>query len=225
MQIRLHNIVMHTKVLGPGIRTAIWFQGCKRECAGCMSPASRPLDGGRIVDADDVINAVIGEKNNIEGITVSGGEPFLQVDGLCYLLEAIRERTKLGVIIYSGFTMGQLRAMKSVKIDKIIDGLADLIIDGEYVDELNDGLALRGSSNQKLNFIRERYNGCRDLYESHKRDAEVFASEKDLFFVGIPSKDTLEGWKKAADDLKIFKDIPGEHGQKIGQKAGSIEVV
>lgn len=202
MQMRLHNIVMHTRVLGPGVRTAIWFQGCKRNCKGCMSPDSRPIGGGRAVNVNEVVDAIVKEKDNIEGITISGGEPFLQADELHYLLESIREKTDLGVIIYSGYKIDQLKDMQSAKIDQIINELADLIIDGEYIDELNDGIALRGSSNQKLNFITDRYRDFQSLYESHKRDAEVIASEKDMFFVGIPSKDTLDGWKKVMDDFK-----------------------
>ncbi len=167
-----------------------------------MSPSSRPLDGGRAVDVEDVIHAILNEKDNIEGITISGGEPFLQTDGLYYLLKAIREKTKLGVIIYTGFTLEQLKTSGSEKVDSILARMADLIIDGEYVDELNDGMALKGSSNQKLNFLTDRYLKDKELYESHKRDAEVFASEKDLFFVGIPSKDTLEEFIKAAEKMR-----------------------
>lgn len=205
MQIRLHNILMHTKVLGPGTRTAIWFQGCKRVCPRCMSPTSRPMNGGRVVEADDLINAIIDVKGDIEGVTISGGEPFLQIDGLYYLLEALRRQTDLGVIIYTGFTIEQLRELESSKIERVLTGMADLIIDGEYVDELNDGVALRGSSNQKLCFLTERYKKEIDSYENNVRNAEVVATDKELFFVGIPSRNMLKEWKEVAKDFQQNK--------------------
>lgn len=198
--VRLHNIVMHTKVLGPGIRTAIWFQGCNRRCKGCMSPVSRPLDGGKLVKLNDVIQAVIAEPG-IEGVTISGGEPFLQIEALYYFLKSIKEQSVLGVIIYSGFTLKELEDMNQPMVDEIISGLADIIIDGEYVDELNDGKALKGSANQTVHFITDRYLAYKDIYEQKKRNAEVIATEKDIFFIGIPAKDTLTEWKNVTEEL------------------------
>lgn len=198
--IRIHNMILHTKALGPGLRTAIWLQGCERRCKGCMSPGSRPLDGGRLVRVSDVAQAVL-QLSDVEGITVSGGEPFLQVDALYSLLSSIREKSNLGVIIYTGFTLEELRKMDNPKVTQIISEMADIIIDGEYVEELNDGIALKGSSNQRVNFITERYVSERTLYEQNQRDVEVIATESDMFLIGIPSQKTLEEWK---DTTKQF---------------------
>lgn len=198
--IRIHNMILHTKALGPGLRTAIWLQGCERRCKGCMSPGSRSLDGGRLVRVSDVAQAVL-QLSDVEGITVSGGEPFLQVDALYRLLSIIHEKSKLGVIIYTGFTLEELRRMDNPKVTQIISEMADIIIDGEYVEELNDGMALRGSSNQHVNFITERYVSQRTLYEQNQRDVEVIATESAMFLIGVPSQKTFEEWK---DTTKQF---------------------
>ena len=110
MNIRLHDMRMHTNALGPGIRTAIWFQGCNRCCKGCMSPSSRPLDGGTLVDVEKVI-ASIKNTADIEGVTISGGEPFLQIDALFALLKSLRSDTELGIIIYTGYNFFKLIIM------------------------------------------------------------------------------------------------------------------
>ena len=199
--IRLHNMVFHTKVLGPGTRTAIWLQGCHRHCDGCMSPNSRSLDGGKLFDTDEVIEAVL-SLNDIEGITVSGGEPFLQIGALYYLLKTIKEKSDLGVIVYSGYRMDELRAMHIPEVTAIITELTDIIIDGEYVDALNDGKALKGSSNQVVNYISDRYLPYKALYEQGSRDAEVYATENEMFLVGVPAKETLEQWRNAANQLQ-----------------------
>ena len=201
MEIRLHNMIMHTRVLGPGVRTAVWLQGCLRTCENCMSPASRPVDGGRMVDADDVIEAII-STSDIEGVTISGGEPFLQPLVLHYVLKSIREQSDLGIIIYTGYTIRELKDLCIPQIDDIITCMADLIIDGEYVDELNDGRALIGSRNQSLNFITDRYRSFEYIYNSKERNTEIIATEKEVFLMGIPSKDNYLKWLKMTAELK-----------------------
>lgn len=186
-------MVLHTKVLGPGTRSAIWFQGCQRRCEGCMSPDTRSPDGGILVSIDRVVEEV-SKLNDIEGITISGGEPFLQADALFQLLNSVKKSTNLGVIIYTGFTIEQLHTMNDRKIELILTELADLIIDGEYIDQQNDGRSFIGSSNQRLTFITERYVPFQELYNGKSRNIEVLVSENELFLIGIPDRVTLNNW-------------------------------
>lgn len=199
-KVRLHNVVMKTTALGPGTRMAIWFQGCKRNCKNCMSPKSRPINGGKECSIDKILNAVYSAKD-IEGITISGGEPFLQIQPLYDLLFAIRQKTELGIIIYTGYTLDELSKLNNQMVNHIITKLADVIIDGEYIDELNDGKSLKGSSNQKVHFITDRYVPFKDLYNGDNRDVQVFVSDSEAFFVGIPDKDTLRTWKQVSEEL------------------------
>lgn len=198
MKLRIHNIILHTKVLGPGVRTAIWFQGCNRNCNGCMSQATKDTLGGKLVDVEKICDLFINLKD-IEGITISGGEAFLQIDALYEILKTVKDKSKLGVIIYTGFYIKELKAMNNPKIDEILTGLADIIIDGPYVEKLNDGKGLKGSSNQTVNFITERYLEHKSIYYADQRDTELYVNEKDLFFVGIPNKKTLESWNEISD--------------------------
>lgn len=207
--LRLHNVVYHTKVLGPGVRAAVWFQGCHRRCKGCMSESSRPMDGGRLVRISRLCDAIVACQD-IEGITVSGGEPFLQPEALYALLSNIRKRSNLGVIIYTGFTLDRLKALEDPWIGGVLNGLADLLIDGEYVEALNDGKSLRGSSNQQLHFLTERYLPQRALYEADTRNAEVMLKENQVFFVGIPSRNTWEQWQEAVRE--IDRDLQRKKG-------------
>ena len=191
--IRIHNIIKSTSVLGPGKRAAIWLQGCLKNCPGCMSPSSRPLNGGRETTVEKVANVIL-SLDNIEGLTISGGEPFLQIDALYSLVNTIKERSNLSIIVYTGYTINELRELMNVKVERLINEMIDILIDGEYVDELNDGVALRGSSNQTVHFLSERYKGFEEMYTSKKRDAEILVSDRNLFFVGIPEKETLSTW-------------------------------
>jgi anaerobic ribonucleoside-triphosphate reductase activating protein len=195
--IRLHNIILHTKVLGPGNRAAIWFQGCNRFCKGCMSDETIDLNGGKEVLIDDVCRSIT-TLTDIEGITISGGEVFLQIDALYELLRRIRDTTSFSVILYTGFHLSELMDMANPKVDEIIGSFVDIIIDGPYIDELNDGKALRGSKNQTVHFLTERYRGQAYLYDVPVRNVEMRVTGTDMFFIGIPDRNTLVSWKKMA---------------------------
>ena len=201
MKARIHNMILHTNVLGPEVRTAIWFQGCNKNCKGCMSQSTKDVSGGKLVDIEDLCESFI-VLDDIEGITISGGEVFLQIDALYKLLKIVRSKSNLGIIIYTGFYIKELEAMGNPKVDEILNGLADMIIDGPYVEELNDGKSLRGSSNQTVNYITDRYKKYNDMYESDKRNTELYVRENELFFVGVPDKKTLGSLDKLSGKLR-----------------------
>jgi anaerobic ribonucleoside-triphosphate reductase activating protein len=199
--INLHDMVLRTEVLGPGLRAAVWFQGCDKRCPGCMSEESRDARKGKLVPTDDIYERVVSARG-IEGLTVSGGEPFLQAGALRALLERIRENTELGVIIYTGYYLAELRAMRNPDIDAVTGGLADIIIDGPYIDELNDGKSLRGSSNQGVHFLTDRYVGVKSLFGEKGRRAEVRLSPDKAFFIGIPDRVSIASFKDATGATK-----------------------
>lgn len=202
--VRLHNVALRTKVLGPGERAAIWFQGCQRSCKGCMSPSSRPLDGGMLASISKLCRVVLAQEG-LEGVTISGGEPFLQPESLDSLLTFLREKSELGIIIYTGYTIEQLREKNDPHINNVLDHLADLLIDGEYVEELNDGASLKGSSNQRVIHLTDRYRSWQPLYEGTKRDVEVILTAGESFLIGIPNKATWNQWEYALKKLNTEK--------------------
>lgn len=209
--VRLHNIVLHTRVLGPGDRAAVWFQGCMRCCKGCMSPSSRPLNEGMPASISKICRAIL-DQHGLEGITVSGGEPFLQPGALESMLAALRKESNLGVIVYTGYTLEQLRDMDDPCIQRILDGFIDLLIDGEYVEEQNDGKSLKGSSNQRLIYLTDRYRPFAYLYGGNNRDVEVRLSAGEAFLIGIPNQETWRQWQGA---LAQLNEETKRHGEKI----------
>lgn len=184
MKLRVYNFIEHTEALGPFKRFGLWVQGCPFRCRGCMTPESIPNEGGLEIETSKLAEYILSFEN--EGITISGGEPFMQSDALFELLNIIKSKKNLGVIIYSGYEY------EEIKNNPLIS-LTDVLIDGRYVDELNDGVALRGSSNQKVYFLTDRYKGYEYMYESKNREVEVRISTFEV--VGIPSKKFLERLK------------------------------
>lgn len=181
MEIRLYMTCPSTEALGPYKRYALWVQGCNKRCKGCVSPDAQPLTGGYSVSVED-LTADILSAPDIEGITISGGEPFLQQEALCELIDLVRSKWDAGVIIYTGMLYSEIE-------DTPLAKRCDLIIDGEYIDELNDDKSLRGSSNQQIIRLTERYYDCVDCYYGIPgRKVEFIPNGKVIQMVGIPSK-------------------------------------
>ena len=144
MQIRIAGLVPESFVDGDGIRYAIFMQGCLRRCKGCHNPQAHSLNGGRTVDTADIIDEF---KRNplLDGITLSGGEPFLQIDAANELARAAKN-FGLNVWCYTGYKFEELPPNSESLLENI-----DVLIDGEFVESLRDlELQFRGSRNQRI---------------------------------------------------------------------------
>ena len=184
MTIRLYMTAL-TEVLGPGKRYAIWVQGCNRHCEGCIAPDTWELDGGYEVLVDELANEIINTPN-IEGITLSGGEPFLQHEPLCELIRIVRSQRDVSVIVYTGYSHKEIANTR-------LASMADIIIDGEYIQEQNDDMSLRGSSNQNIICVTDRYRHIiDDFYGKEGRKIEVSFSNGEVKMIGIPNKSFLK---------------------------------
>ncbi len=196
---RVYNYVSSTQALGPYNRFALWVAGCPFRCNHCMTPDAQPLDSGYEIDELE-LSRTINVTQDIEGITISGGEPFLQPKAISKMLENITN--DLGVIVYTGFTMDKLLAKNCKDTTELLNKI-DILIDGLYIDELNDGTqSLRGSSNQNIYQLTNRYdNVFDDYYHSNKRKIEIHLKKENIMVVGVPTKDTLgkiqDLWRKS----------------------------
>lgn len=141
-------------VLGPDKRAVLWVQGCTIGCKGCISPLSWQADNGIEIAIDDLLEWVRGQEG-IEGITVSGGEPFQQAEALTQLFEPLRKMA-YGVICYTGYRYERLLCCGSDSQKRLLR-YVDLLIDGPYMERLQSSSAWRGSSNQRLLCLSSRY--------------------------------------------------------------------
>ena len=180
--IRVYMSVPCSEVLGPYKRFVIWVQGCNRRCQGCLAKDSWALDGGELVKVDELVDKIM-QQDAIEGITISGGEPFLQQEALCELITRVREHKDIGVIIYTGMLYSEIETTA-------LAHLTDIIVDGEYVEALNDNKSLRGSSNQNIICLTERYKDIISKYYGVQgRKIELLLSDRRTQMIGIPSKE------------------------------------
>lgn len=177
-----------TDCLGPNKRFALWVQGCERGCKGCISPEMQSSTGGEVTPILDLA-AYILRQRSVEGITISGGEPFYQADRLAALLRQIKAvRPDFGVIVFTGFTYAELLASGEPEIMELL-AETDLLIDGVYKADLDDNQGLRGSSNQNYVFLTQRY--CEEQLAKYRKN-EVLLWVDSLRVVGIPTAATKE---------------------------------
>ena len=144
MKIRIAGVVPESIVDGEGIRYAIFMQGCNRNCEGCQNPATHPLDGGKIVDTEELIGAI--KKNPLlSGITLTGGEPLLQIKPAIELAKATKN-LGLNVWCYTGYTFEEIPPDAQELLKYV-----DVLVDGEFILAQRDlELDFRGSRNQRI---------------------------------------------------------------------------
>ena len=153
MKLRIHNFIEKTSVNGPGIRFGLWVQGCNLKCPNCFNPQTHSFDSGKLYEVEDIFNKILAV-NGIEGISISGGEPFLQPKPLLELVRLIKEKTNLTVLIFSGFYLSEL--VKRSLANKILT-FVDVLIAGRYIKEKQINDYLRSSDNQQIHFLSDRY--------------------------------------------------------------------
>ncbi|MGI6401194.1 MAG: anaerobic ribonucleoside-triphosphate reductase activating protein [Thermoguttaceae bacterium] len=147
MKIRIAGVVRDSIVDGPGLRYTLFVQGCPRRCPGCHNPQTHDPEGGVETTTERLLKDVASDPL-LDGVTFSGGEPFMQAAALAEMASEIR-KIGLNIVVYTGYTWEELRKAKRRDWDKLIS-LADVIVDGPFVHELRDWrLNFKGSTNQR----------------------------------------------------------------------------
>lgn len=189
-QLRIFRRQSPVRVLGPYQRAVIWVQGCDWGCRGCIVPESWSKTVGELVSLED-LQAWILAQPEIEGLTFSGGEPMLQADALTELVDRVRRERDLGVVCYTGFSRQRLEAQGTLAQRALLSRV-DLLIDGLYRENQHGNLLWRGSSNQGLHLLTERY---RTVLATMLARGDVSAglefvssTERELYFTGVPEQ-------------------------------------
>jgi anaerobic ribonucleoside-triphosphate reductase activating protein len=149
---RVHAIEPRSRANGPGARFVVWLQGCTLGCPGCFNPTTHDGTGGRAVDVAEVIAQLVAT-DGIEGLSLSGGEPFQQPADALALVTAARARG-LSTLAFSGYAFDEIRALPDGPA--VLAGL-DVLIDGRYRSGERLATGLRGSANQQIRLLTDRY--------------------------------------------------------------------
>lgn len=180
------RILYPVKVLGPGNRIGIWVGGCPRRCQGCINPELWERRSEYEITTTGLCEVIAGiaSENNVDGFTISGGEPMAQpeeLDALIRYLLAVNQ----DILIYSGYKLSELQGQGSASIDNILNSIA-VLIDGEYIEGLNSNVILRGSENQNIIILNNQFKDKYEKYlETTHNQIQNFTTSDGVVSVGI----------------------------------------
>lgn len=183
MKIQIDRLYYPVKTLGYGNRLGIWTVGCPRHCKNCSNPELQSIQPDKEIVINIILKQIENLQSKIDGITITGGDPFFQAGPLGELLVGIFSLGIEDVLVYTGYTFEEL------KCNDIFNQLLPYIgvlIDAPYKDELNDNMSIRGSANQNIyilkNSLIERYHDVAQW----ERKSQLVVSDDRLYAIGIP---------------------------------------
>ncbi|MFC9972715.1 4Fe-4S single cluster domain-containing protein [Spirillospora sp. NPDC127200] len=200
--------------LGPGVRAGIWTQGCTLHCNGCLSRDTWAADPAKAVPVEAVLGWLESLPGPVDGVTISGGEPFQQPAALRALVAGIRawresrppDAVPLDILVYSGYVYSRLS--RSTEAREILD-MCDAVIAGPYVERLNPegrhtrsgSLLWKGSANQRVVPLsplgRDRYAtpaGKTEQAAGPRMQVSVDEGPEGrrVYYIGIPRRGDME---------------------------------
>lgn len=187
-------VAARTGALGPGTRAVVWVQGCPLNCLGCLAPSWIPFIPANRLTPQQVLQRI--DLSSINGLTFSGGEPMEQAAGLAALARLARAQKDLDLICFTGYRYeGLLKNPPNKGVAELL-AQVDVLIDGPFVQSLNNSVGLRGSSNQRVIHLTSRLKGYN--LESQPRSVEITVKNGELAFIGIPTPGVLSAIERMA---------------------------
>src|SRR6266508_5950473 len=127
--LRVFRIYHNSVVEGPGRRSVLQTSGCPIRCPNCFVPETHDVDGGVAMKVSEVIERLLDPQGAPrDGVTILGGEPFLQPEGLLALIQSLKRRDQ-HITLYTGYTLEDLANRNDRTIRRILE-LTDILIDG-----------------------------------------------------------------------------------------------
>ena len=149
------HILLQSRANGPGLRAPVWVQGCSIRCTGCGNRELLSHKKRYVVDPAKLLASILFHSPNIEGVSLSGGEPFEQPSSSSMFLRKAKKQG-LSTVVFTGYLYENLLNSKEQSIKLMLEN-TDILIDGPFQQENAGDFLWRGSSNQRVLFLTERY--------------------------------------------------------------------
>lgn len=143
---RIAGTIPCSLVNGPGIRYVIFTQGCPHKCFGCQNPETWDVEGGQNVAVSTIFRDIYERRFVLDGVTISGGEPFMQEKSLEHLVTDLRSSpttSRYSIWLYTGYEWEDIK-------DRPLTKLVDVVVTGRFQQANKVVGKLYGSSNQKV---------------------------------------------------------------------------
>ncbi len=157
--LNIANRIPYTSVEGPGLRYALWVQGCDIDCPGCCNQELLPFVRRQVMSSSDISLEIEQARENygIEGVTFLGGEPAYQAKGLAEVA-VYCQLQQLSVMVFTGFRLEQLRQRNLPGVEQLLSH-TDVLVDGPFVAAQRDSSRnWVGSENQRFHYLSQRYD-------------------------------------------------------------------
>ncbi len=195
MRLQLNKVHYPVTALGPGTRVGIWVQGCSIHCAGCVSRDTWAPDAARAIEIDELMQWIDDLGGSpIDGVTISGGEPFDQPQALRALVEALAawrhgRRDTVDLLCFSGYPLRRLRREHAGLL-----GTFDAVMAEPYRRQEPTDLIWRGSANQRLVPLTDLGHARYDRYVDHVPERPPFqvAVDDGVWYIGVPRAGDME---------------------------------
>jgi len=185
--VRVAEICVGTRALGPGLRSAVWVQGCPFRCRGCIAPDWIPERPARNAPPDELAAELLADPD-VTGLTFSGGEPMAQAAALAAVIRAARRARDVTLICFTGYRLAGLRRRPPGPGVAELLAETDVLIDGRYVARRNDNRGLRGSDNQRVHLLTGRLAGSYEDLAGGPRRTEIRLRGRSAMLVGVPDR-------------------------------------
>ena len=209
LKVGISRVHFPVTTLGPGKRLGIWFQGCSLRCEGCIS-VDTWTTAKTLIPIDQLMMALSSYLPLVDGITISGGEPFDQFDALLAIVVQLRKKTEVDILLYTGYSIEDIPDQLQ-KIKPYID----VLISDPFQRQTSQTLRLRGSDNQRLHCFtsqaKEKFAYYQQAVTTDDNVLDVmFDAEGVVWFAGIPKRDDFVKLqtilKQQGHQLKVSAD-------------------
>lgn len=168
IEVRIAGYYHNSLTEGPGRRSSVLFQFCPLKCEGCYVPELHDKKSGTLISVKELAEILLDAKFERDGVTILGGEPFAQPEGLFALIEELRSKDCRHIVCYSGYTIEELneKSVRRPAISAILERI-DILIDGPYIQSLSKSAGLwTGSGNQRvIDLVATRKRGQLVLHQ------------------------------------------------------------
>ena len=165
MELKLYSLAYPVTALGPGRRVVLWVAGCPLRCKGCITPHLLSADAGRSINVNRLAQHLLQLPVPLDGVTLTGGEPFAQAEALTALLRLVKAgRPQWNVLTFSGFTLGQWQRGDTAQQQLLQQ--VDILIDGPYLAGRPGRHPLTASANQQLHLLTPRAQTLKPALET-----------------------------------------------------------
>jgi len=185
---KLNRLQFPVYNLGHGRRLAIWVQGCNLHCQGCINPELWPYSGGKNINLEQLTLSILELKEQFDGITITGGEPFQQYEQLITFCTFLKQKTTINILVFSGYTIDQLTKNHP---DKLFLTCIDYLIDGPFQQRNSEKKALRGSSNQNFYTFESGKIIQSGIIAKGGKWSVSLDDDNRIFMAGIPGQNEL----------------------------------